>query len=161
MRSRRLSRRIIFSRQLIDFGAERKEIERYRSTRIQVSLPFSQLSVTKSEVVDCTKSGSRYWKQQAVKPPDHAFPESLTKVVFRFLTQAGYESRRTNFGAEATVTVVPPIQNGCGGHGHSAPPNQMRRSRLQRSSKPQRRSILTRSRTSMLKDIGHLKELRC
>ena len=69
----------------------------------------------------CTKPGSRYWKQQAVEPPDHAFPESPTKVVFRFLTQAGWDRVGWNSvrgsrpqwspkpavsGAEVTATVL-------------------------------------------------------
>ena len=106
MRSRRLSRRIIFSRQFIDFDAERKKIKRYKLIRIQISLSFNQLSIIKSKIVNCTKSNSRYWKQQTMKSSNHVFFESFTKMIFRFLTQIDYESKKTNFDAKITITVI-------------------------------------------------------
>ena len=89
-----------------------------------------------------------------MKSSNHAFFESFTKMIFRFLSQTDYESRKTKFDAKVTITVIFQVSEfRCEDHDDSDFSSQMRRSRLQRFFKLSRRSIFTQAQESRCRKI--------
>ena len=78
-----------------------------RKKKIEIRIRFFCHSVNcyviRSRIVNCTKSNFWFWKQQTVKSSNHAFFESFTKMIFRFLTQTDYESKKT---IDAKITMI-------------------------------------------------------